>query len=109
MSMLRLFKLASFFVLLSLAPGAQELLEQVGHRVVSGHSAHATAHPEGDDESSDEHGCGGALHVCHCCRIPVLIASHPVGNHDAGFVRRSSVSWNLAGGIASRILRPPLA
>lgn len=102
-------RLATILTFLAMLPGAREVFEQVGHFAVSGHSSHAAEHPEGAADSTDEHGCTGATHVCHCCRIPVVAPATRGDTASRASVRMSTVAWQLSRGVASPLLRPPLA
>lgn len=95
-------------VVLSLLPGVREAFEQLAHHVSSGHGAHAADHPEGA-EPSDEDGCAGAMHACHCCRVPALIASSIDAAPSLETRPSGGTSVKLAAGFGPRLFRPPLA
>lgn len=55
-----------FVLLLALAPGLGEVVENVVHLVVHGHLAHAEAQGDHHAERLPEHGCSGTFHLCSC-------------------------------------------
>ena len=55
-----------FALLLALAPGLGEVVENVLHLVTEGHPAHAQGHGDEHAARSPEHGCTGTFHFCSC-------------------------------------------
>ena len=55
-----------------LVPGLGELAEAGVHYVVKGHLAHSDADHGDLGDVGDEHGCGGAQHLCGCCASQVV-------------------------------------
>lgn len=56
-----------------LLPGLGELAETAVHYAVEGHLAHSEADRGDLGELGDEHGCGGAQHLCECCVSQVFV------------------------------------
>lgn len=94
--------------MLGFVPGVQEGLEQAGHWAFAGHSAHDDTHDEGS-RSADEDECAGAMHFCHCCRVPAdaLVTNEIVVEVMPDHVR--SDVWEVRSGVRVELLRPPLA
>lgn len=55
-----------FVLLLALAPGVGEVLENAVHLLTQGHWAHARLHGDDHYHPGPEHGCSGPFHVCSC-------------------------------------------
>lgn len=90
-------------------PGVREIVEQAGHWAVAGHSSHADQHEEGPTAPSDEDDCGGAMHFCHCCRVPVVTTSLAQLLPLAMSHQLVTAFWLTRSGIPAPAFRPPLA
>ena len=93
----------------SLAPGVNELAENLWHLAVSGHSAHAIGQGEDHAPEGDEHGCSGTLHLCGCYHSTQAVVAqrrdihlHAVDARLLGLVPASPLEPFVAG-----LLRPP--
>lgn len=71
----------AWLIALLLFPGAGEAVTDLGHLLVDGDTVHdpiardAVESAAHDHPASDEHGCSGLFHTCHCCASPVVIAA----------------------------------
>lgn len=110
--MRRTFPIIAALLAYLMVPGSVEIVENLGHWITHGDTAHADRQHD-QDGPSDEHGCSGTYHACSChasasfvagSGAPVLMA--PVDRparapraineaHDSDFVRQ--------------LLRPPRA
>ncbi len=89
-------------LLLALAPGLGEVVENVVHLATQGHLAHAQETGDQHAERGPEHGCNGTFHLCTChnsstglrpgrpprARFPDLVdtlAPAPAGSTHTGF------------------------
>lgn len=95
-----------------LVPGLGELAETAVHYVVEGHLVHSDADQGDLGDVGDEHGCGGAQHLCGCCASQMFVAQPGCSSLD---VVASRESKSIAG---SRLVslhdpapprRPPIA
>lgn len=80
-----------------LVPGLGELAEAAVHYVVAGHLAHSDADHGDLGDVGDEHGCGGAQHLCGCCASQAFVAQ-PVPSPAGVVAGRESApvaSWQL--------------
>ena len=68
----------ALLLLWALVPAVGELIENAVHFAEEGHAAHAA--PDGDqhDPLDTEHGCAGAVHLCHCCASMSVLLTHSV-------------------------------
>lgn len=107
--MSRFLRFAAFLIVVGLMPGSRELLEQAGHWMVSGHSAHADAHEEGSTAPSEEDECAGSMHFCHCCHLPADAFAKarltPVDLTE----RFLAASWRPIAGTRLLLFRPPVS
>jgi len=55
-----------FALLLALAPGLGEVVENLFHLAIEGHAAHALGHGDSHAARGPEHGCSGTFHLCSC-------------------------------------------
>lgn len=91
-----------FLLLLALAPGFGEVVENVLHLLTEGHAAHARSHDDDHAAKGPEHGCTGTFHMCSChssstglrpavapraqvLEVIATLASTLAGPTDAGF------------------------
>jgi hypothetical protein len=81
-----------------LVPGIGEIAETAIHFAVEGHLAHSDAdHGDLGNLGHDEHGCGGAQHVCGCCASQMFVAQ-PVRSTPVAVVSREAApmdGWHL--------------
>lgn len=61
-----LYRWTAVALLLTLIPGAGELVENFGHMLIEGHLAHASETGDEHSEAGTEHGCTGTFHLCGC-------------------------------------------
>lgn len=107
--MFRLPRLFALLVVLMMLPGVREVVEQAGHWAVSGHSSHAATHDEGDAKPNGEDDCAGAMHFCHCCRVPIDVTAMAFILPIATGEQLATSSWLTRSGVPAPAFRPPLA
>ena len=68
----------------ALTPGFGEMVENLWHLALTGHSAHAVEQGADHEPSNDEHGCSGTFHLCSCHHtVPSDLAAVRAGGPGA--------------------------
>ena len=104
--------LALALSLSGLSHAAEEMVESVVHVAATGHSAHASEHPEGDGHTGAEHFCFGTVHHCGCCSTAFAVTTGAtwLPMRTIHRVQHRYVEDDLAhDGVRVRIDRPPRA
>lgn len=107
----------AFVIALMLFPRASELVSDLGHLLLTGHTGHSAEVVADDHEphdGSDEHGCSGLFHTCRCCATPLVLAVAPASSGDKVDDGRdspapSAVASAVREGHRQRLFRPPAA
>lgn len=96
----------ALFLVLGFLPGAQEMLEQVGHLAVSQHATGDSAKHQSEDR------CAGSMHVCSCCRTTGATVTKDdvsLAPRDASLLVAAPVASRLLAGVRTVCFRPPIA
>lgn len=102
-------RIVACVVLAFVTPGVEEVLADVAHVVMDGHSFHDEGH-----EASD-HCCSGAFHVCSChASIPAILTARmtmpaPVALPTVRTVLRPRATGEPTDGHVRETQRPPRA
>jgi len=59
-------RIVAFWLLVLIAPGSSEAIENLAHLATSGHFAHSAESNDTHSEPGPEHGCTGTFHLCAC-------------------------------------------
>lgn len=104
-------RILALLLMLSVVPSTMELVEAAVHWIEHGDSAHGDGH-DSSALGTDEHGCSGTFHLCHCHSANVIASSVIVNLNAYSFLdheeRFEPVSHVGLGAMAPPI-RPPIA